>query len=488
MKALFNVAVLLLYCALSLGAQDRKYEAIYSSELDEVIFDAAALSQGRNLLVGHTVRNGKNEPLALLVDDSLNILNISSSFQLSKGSLQLIAQNNGNMFIFSEWETWKKNIAILVSRNGESATLIDSFEFPLTDISFRNYDTLDHFIYVVGDGLSKANPNRQNVFIIILDTRNFNFSYHEFNIPGVQFGYDIIGKKDHSFVLTTMGLPDSGILGSNKLCYIDSSFNITGSSEFPLSFYSNSTIIQYDNEKCLISGRKVVPLQTGEGDRQLFTGLFAFSGDSISFSDSLLLGKSTAAELEAFRGVSFDDRCIYYGGSSGFDAFTFPFTSMQNEYIITRLNKGMEKQYTKYFSLFQNHIIQYKTLQTKNKESVLLIGTAYDFVNNMNHKQRDIYIIRLDSSGNIATGLAEGILPEEEFMIYPNPGMDYLDISLPNAARGTFTLYDIRGRLLLERDFSQHLRIATGPLPAGIYIYRLRDERQRSYHGKWMKH
>ena len=487
MKALFINTSLLLFCTLSISAQEIKQEALYSSEFDEIIYDAAALSGGRNLLVGHTIRNGRKEPLALLVDDSLNIVNISTAFGLSRGSLQLIAQNKGNMYIFSEWESSEKNIAILQSSNGVSATLIDSFKFPLKGISFRNYDTIGNFIYVVGDGLNKAKPSRYNVFIICLDTRNLKFSYYEFDIPGLQLGYDIICKRDRSFVLATMGLPAAGNLGSNKLCYVDSSFNISGSNEFPIPFYSNSTIIRYDEEKCMISGRKVVSGQAGEGDRQLFTGLFAFSGDSITFTDSLLMGKSTSDELEAFRGISFDDHNIYYGGSSGFDANTFPFTPLQNEYIISRFNRNMEKQYTKYFTLFQNHIVQYKTLQTKGEESILLIGTAYDFVNNRNHKQRDIYIVKLDSSGNEVTGFADEILPEEDFMIYPNPGNDYLEISLPNAVRGTFALYDIRGRLLLEETFSQQLRIATGHLPSGIYVYRLRDGQGRRHYGKWIK-
>ena len=74
-----------------------------------------------------------------------------------------------------------------------------------------------------------------------------------------------------------------------------------------------------------------------------------------------------------------------------------------------------------------------------------------------------------------------------KFRLSPNPGNDYLEISLPNAVRGTFALYDIRGRLLLEETFSQQLRIATGHLPSGIYVYRLRDGQGRRHYGKWIK-
>ncbi len=211
-----------------------------------------------------------------------------------------------------------------------------------------------------------------------------------------------------------------------------------------------------------------------------------FSTDSLALLDSVQFGKERKDEIPAYRGVFGAKKYYYISGTSDFDGETYPFSSFENNYIIASITKNFKKRFTKYIGL-KNHFLFLNKAIIMDDASIMLIGTAFDFTNESNERQRDIYIVKLDSLGNMATGLPPETLPENDFLIYPNPGADYFNVSLPNAPSGRFSLYDIQGRLIEWHRFRQQLRINTAKLPAGIYLYRLSDDQNRTHFGKWIK-
>jgi hypothetical protein len=68
--------------------------------------------------------------------------------------------------------------------------------------------------------------------------------------------------------------------------------------------------------------------------------------------------------------------------------------------------------------------------------------------------------------------------------IYPNPAKDNIHIVLPeNVSRAVFTLYDMQGKALIQREINGQDEVSVSHVAAGIYIYSLRTEKE-SYTGK----
>ncbi|MDR0603172.1 MAG: leucine-rich repeat protein [Bacteroidales bacterium] len=87
---------------------------------------------------------------------------------------------------------------------------------------------------------------------------------------------------------------------------------------------------------------------------------------------------------------------------------------------------------------------------------------------------------------DVSTDIKE-IETSDDINVYPNPVRDNISIQLPdNVYQAVFTLYDIRGKVLIRREIDNQDAISVSNLTAGIYIYNLRTERQ-NYMGKITK-
>jgi hypothetical protein len=68
--------------------------------------------------------------------------------------------------------------------------------------------------------------------------------------------------------------------------------------------------------------------------------------------------------------------------------------------------------------------------------------------------------------------------------LFPNPATDYIHVVLPeNVHRAVFTLYDMQGKILTCQVIGNQETVSINKIPAGIYIYDIRTEKQ-SYQGK----
>jgi hypothetical protein len=86
---------------------------------------------------------------------------------------------------------------------------------------------------------------------------------------------------------------------------------------------------------------------------------------------------------------------------------------------------------------------------------------------------------------DVSTDIKE--METSDISVYPNPVRDNINIHLPdNVYQAVFTLYDIRGKVLIRKEIRNQDAISVSNLAAGIYIYNVRIEKQ-NYMGKIIK-
>jgi len=480
----------LLLCFYQSWAQDSTSTRIYGSPLDDRVEDAELLPTGEVLVIGNSYSDvGDSHPFVFTVDSNLNISDYSELYSQLSARLSMIIKQDERLFLIA---SFKKSaitdmILLLEVQNDLSYKIIDSIRIDFTYPAIRNYRIHNDNVYIIGDGAPQNNPGENKVFIITFNLKLKKLSISEVSLPGYRFAFDVFCNTDSSLTITTMGFQAGQALSNVEICYLSNKLNIDHCSQLPFSMILNTDILSVNDSNIILSGFKSNPNIDTFSDDQLIASSFKINADTLYLIDSLQFGKAHIDEIPAYRGVSGADKYYYISGTSDYDAESYPFSNFENRYITASFDKSFKKRFTKYIGLKNNHLFLTKTVLINEERNVLLVGTAFDFQNNAAEPQRDIYIVKLDSLGNIATGLPPGLLPAEDFLLFPNPGTDYLDISLPNAARGRFSLFDIQGRLIIRQRFEQRLRIPTAKLPAGIYIYRIRDDKNRTQHGKWVK-
>ena len=294
-----------------------------------------------------------------------------------------------------------------------------------------------------------------------------------------------IKEKNDTLLISTFGVPLKGFTKlANKLIRTDLDLNPIDTILFPGYTYGNVFMKKLSDQSFIVSGRTAY--SKGFDDMNNLIVAHAEIGDSITYLDSVIIGSDTLPEIEGINTLAPYEGGFYFAGTQKYFATPTPSKqNFENSILVSRFNDRLVKKWTKHISLRHHFLFLLRAIATKDK-GVLLVSTAYAYKSNTDTNV-NIYIVKLDSFGNIATGVPPDLLSPEDFLIYPNPGSNSLRVSLPNARSGHFTLFDIRGRLIASHFFVNYLEVNTAGLPAGIYIYRLRDDKNRQHFGKWVK-
>jgi hypothetical protein len=74
-----------------------------------------------------------------------------------------------------------------------------------------------------------------------------------------------------------------------------------------------------------------------------------------------------------------------------------------------------------------------------------------------------------------------------EFNLFPNPVIDYLNITATDSGAFEFVLYDVKASKLIQRTFVNSASLNTELLSCGVYIYELRNKYGIVKRGKIIK-
>ncbi len=96
------------------------------------------------------------------------------------------------------------------------------------------------------------------------------------------------------------------------------------------------------------------------------------------------------------------------------------------------------------------------------------------------------FVCKLDTSTFI-TGYNETSINENALTLFPNPFKDEIKIQLKLNEPSEIILYDITSRKLLQQTFTNTTTLNTEPLAKGIYIYEVRNNKVAIQNGKVIK-
>jgi hypothetical protein len=127
----------------------------------------------------------------------------------------------------------------------------------------------------------------------------------------------------------------------------------------------------------------------------------------------------------------------------------------------------------------------FSLLATKDGGS-MIAGTKFDYHTQDN--EMDIIFLKFDSTGSITGTLPPEVNQPYSFIVYPNPGQDYIQLT-GNLEGLLFELYDQKGSLVRSIQLvNGNNAIPTDDLPTGTcYLYQIINSRKVIFTGKWIK-
>jgi hypothetical protein len=325
-----------------------------------------------------------------------------------------------------------------------------------------------------------VSPLNNDVFFYKLslagDSINSNFITSDYKLS---LSYSLIEKSDQTGYYS-YGRRYSGILG-------------TGGERFDLSkqFDSiNIVSVPYDIDT-YISSEKLndsIIIISGGGEP---TGIPSYSlsvlsttmdNDPIDYNHFKIEG-DMRDYTAYFRGLSINSNNIYIGGTSNFDYANPFFSTLDSWFHLIKINPDITPIWENWYGGDAYYFL-YSILATSDS-GCLMVGNRYDY--ETQGQERDIYVVKVNSEGLIVW--TQEIQPDESlFTIYLNPGSESLNINSP-LDHLQVQLFDLTGRLECETKISSGINpIPVSSLPAGIYLYRISDNKNQTVQiGKWIK-
>jgi len=118
----------------------------------------------------------------------------------------------------------------------------------------------------------------------------------------------------------------------------------------------------------------------------------------------------------------------------------------------------------------------------------LLAANYLDFYNWVPGEPQnfDVIILKLNENGLLTDISSPVPFEQTDILVYPNPGKNFIKIesSIENLC---VQLFDINGKLVLEKWFSSSKQINTTNLLSGNYFYKITQNNEVIKGGKWIK-
>lgn len=173
---------------------------------------------------------------------------------------------------------------------------------------------------------------------------------------------------------------------------------------------------------------------------------------------------------------------IYIGAISPF----WPWSYNPSHYVIIQTDSLLNIRWERFYGNGEYYYELIKILATSDG-GCLLAGTRFNYFSGV--KERDIYIVKLDSEGLLVGEQNHNTIQVKEALVFPNPGTNNLKVRIATQySESIFELYDINGKQMLTKEI--HGRwgdINTSLLKPGTYVYRIHNSKGLFETGKWVK-
>ena len=173
--------------------------------------------------------------------------------------------------------------------------------------------------------------------------------------------------------------------------------------------------------------------------------------------------------------------CIYLGGTHNLMGL---FGNHPSWYYITKLNDTLGVEYEKYIGGDKYYWLMSVTASSDG--GVLLAGDYKEI--GQTTLNRDVLILKLDSTGCITNDMENTNVMITEAIIYPNPGSEYINIR--TALNGcSFSLFDNLGRKFISLPIPERItKVDVKGLKSGYYYYSITTNNETIITGTWIKY
>jgi hypothetical protein len=311
------------------------------------------------------------------------------------------------------------------------------------------------------------------ICILTINLNGDSTGSHVYNPnSGFQRAFDILVQPDKmGLYLFSYGWPVSPPLSGlrTEILSIDTNWTITDTT-FLENIYYNVKAKYLDNSSFIASARTRDTTSFSSFGHQI--GIVTY--DSLLIRKSYnIYGKKDTTEIECQHGLDFTDTSsVYVGGTSNFE-LPYYFSNWKSWYYLIKCNSKGEKIWERWYNLNDNYLTLWKVLATKDG-GVLLAGTSYNSQTAAG-QERDLYILKLDSLGNLVTSVPGINVQPAEIKIFPNPFTTTLRIQTSLTTPADYAIHDVAGRLLsggvLKNTSDSEIDLSA--TPSGVYFITL---------------
>lgn len=273
----------------------------------------------------------------------------------------------------------------------------------------------------------------------------------------------------------------NGIYGNSGgiLKLNNSNFEIIDTIDFSSSFLSFDSRRINNSDEFIVAGKRAQ-----SGFYKLFIARLNFEGQIINEN---YYGPD---DTNCFYGLNsldmIDSNRLYLTGTFNFTALP-PFLSPEQRWIFcNKLHIDGSIIWQRFYKGELNYM-PYKVLSL-NDGGALILSTKYDW-NNPVPDQRDIHILRVDSTGWYE-GLLIGITQydqQKQILVYPNPVKTKVNFVFGLYQDLNISMFNLMGELVFSNEYKSAATIDISHFPAGTYIYKIIGENGFFEEGKLVK-
>lgn len=336
----------------------------------------------------------------------------------------------------------------------------------------------DSTMYLLSDNIRINQNNSLERFVDVVKYRLPFDSLLSYTSPNYAIVGDLLLKSNDTIL-------DLYLFPSNRRITLDENLQYLKSSTYPIDFRSNICTTLLDENGYLIVGEYADP-STGNDE----LGCLKMNNIDAPI-DSLIYNPSedTSFYAGARENTAINGDFIYIAGFYNVNAMWFPYNYNPSWVTITKADLNLNMISTHFYGGDAQYC-PFSIIATSDG-GCFVTGYSYDYINNLpnNNYELDIFALKTDADGLITELPDQPQAKAHDAIIYPNPGIEYLNIqSGPQITGAEFYLFDVNGKaVIVEKITNTLINVNTAYLPAGTYPWQIVFKNKVIESGKWVK-
>jgi hypothetical protein len=458
----------------------------YTTNSDELPFDAVKTTDGCFIVAAKIGTYSPTHYNTLLI--KLNAVGdtiVTKTIFKNEGTCMvgdLLESSDGNYFCIGiQIETNETKLWLLKMNQNLDVLLDTTYSIGMKNIVYF-FGLLDSYNNLIVYGNANTNFTDDHPYILKLTQWGDSLSYRYYADSGSEFVFSLIEKPDTTgYYMMIYGKYQVMMNTAGQILTFDYNLNVTAIDSIPrfLTSYYNAKFV--DDKQFVLTGKKATSF-TPRTDK---LGILKLD-TSFNVVNEYYLGPDDTISYPGYlHNLDFiDTNNIYYGGTC--NQAIADFSSNKSYYMLGNFDSSLNLKWQKYYGGDMYYTLW--GLIATSDGGCLLLGSSYDHLTQ--DMERDIYIIKVDSTGVITSTDETRHATMHDAIVYPNPGKDYLMIeSGPQVTGAAMVITDIYGRQVLNETINESLiHINTHSLNKGTYLWQIILRNKVIETGIWIKY